>query len=347
MLGWFNRFGALAALIVISSLICLGAYVEQGQAEPISQQRILPPEPVNFCDASQIVENALEGIKVDAGIKLGPLQVYPLRKRSLNQARDVISMDQALEKGWLQIAEYQGGNVSTLEVSNTGPKRVLLMAGEVVVGGRQNRIIRQDTLVPPKTSALAVPVYCGEQQRWTYGEKQDFGSGGWVANPSTRKAVVGKLSQSEVWTDIDRNLQDQSAAAPSRSVQELTGLEANAKLIEHYDRFIEPKLPAGTVGVAVSYRGKLIGLDVFGSPELCRALVSKIMRGYICQGWQDQRPKAVAQREIVKLLEMIPDAAFNFQPTTGEGCSATFAVAGMDGELLVNNNGLVHIATLD
>lgn len=62
---------------------------------------------------------------------------------------------------------YQSGaQVNSLALYNRSGKRLMLLAGEMVVGGRQDRIVQKDTLVPPSPKPLPLAVFCVEHGRW-------------------------------------------------------------------------------------------------------------------------------------------------------------------------------------
>ena len=66
-----------------------------------------------------------------------------------------------------------------LTVVNTGQKPVLLAVGDVVEGGRQDRVIVSDAVIPPTNRPVTVAVNCVEQGRWTQGaEGVAFSYGG-------------------------------------------------------------------------------------------------------------------------------------------------------------------------
>lgn len=76
-----------------------------------------------------------------------------------------LSLDEALEAGALVITEKEAGSVPMLLARNKGNRPVLMLAGEIVVGGKQNRTLRDDLLLPPHSETVELPVYCVEQGR--------------------------------------------------------------------------------------------------------------------------------------------------------------------------------------
>ncbi len=61
-----------------------------------------------------------------------------------------------------------GGNVNQLVLLNRSRKPLYLMPGEIIFGGKQDRTIAQETIVPPDTKKpFPLDVYCVEHGRWS------------------------------------------------------------------------------------------------------------------------------------------------------------------------------------
>src|SRR6185437_11391212 len=95
---------------------------------------------------------------------------------------------------------------------NRGSLPVLILDGEEVVGGLQNRVVNTTLLVPPKTT-FNLPVSCIEHGRW-HAEQATFDSGEAVY-PSLRRQKIEQVSasfyvsarpvadQAAVWAEVD------------------------------------------------------------------------------------------------------------------------------------------------
>ena len=57
-------------------------------------------------------------------------------------------------------------SVNRLYVVNRSGKPLYLMAGEIVFGGDQDRIIAEETIIPPTEKPVPIAVFCVEQGRW-------------------------------------------------------------------------------------------------------------------------------------------------------------------------------------
>src|SRR5262245_49563303 len=93
----------------------------------------------------------LQTVQVMDAQSSGPLQVFGLRWETTN---DLIyrTLDEALAAGDLEVTEIsEAGSVPTLKVTNKGEELVFLMAGEQLVGAKQNRVLNASIMVPGRS----------------------------------------------------------------------------------------------------------------------------------------------------------------------------------------------------
>jgi hypothetical protein len=97
-----------------------------------------------------------------------------------------LTLQEALAKGHVQVVET--GQVNELQVENAGSEPVFIQAGDIVKGGKQDRVLTVSLLLPPKSGRVPIASFCVEQGRWTARGKEDqakFSSSG-EAMPSVR-----------------------------------------------------------------------------------------------------------------------------------------------------------------
>jgi len=170
------------------------------------------------------------GARVVRDLRLGDAQrgagltVYPVLGDVASVGEDVgplgsdspifLTLGQGLRSGQVIVTEVgSGGSVPQLHVENRGSTRVLLLAGEEVRGGMQNRLINSDVLLECFTS-LVVPTSCSQQGRWRP-ESREFADSGVLAHEklrhemrrethdSMRRGDGARSCQSGVWREID------------------------------------------------------------------------------------------------------------------------------------------------
>jgi hypothetical protein len=100
-----------------------------------------------------------------------------------------LTLQVALAKGNVQVVET--GQVNELQIENTGSEQVFIQAGDIVKGGKQDRVLTVSFLLPPKSGRIPIASFCVEQGRWSARGKEDqakFSSAG-EAMPS-RSALL-------------------------------------------------------------------------------------------------------------------------------------------------------------
>jgi hypothetical protein len=100
-----------------------------------------------------------------------------------------LTLQEALAKGQVQVVET--GRVNELQIENTGSEQVFIQAGDIVKGGKQDRVLTVSFLLPANSGRLPIASFCVEQGRWSARGKEDqakFSSAG-EAMPS-RSALL-------------------------------------------------------------------------------------------------------------------------------------------------------------
>lgn len=76
-----------------------------------------------------------------------------------------LTLPEALEKGVVEIKET--GSVNQLTAENRGDQEVFIQAGDIVKGGRQDRVLSVSLTLPPRSGVLAIAAFCVERGRWS------------------------------------------------------------------------------------------------------------------------------------------------------------------------------------
>jgi hypothetical protein len=275
------------------------------------------------------------------------LTLIPVYDTAAKASGDYLTLDEGLKARIVAIKESgSGGEVNTLHVTNKGRKPVYLMAGEVVLGGQQDRCVGRDTIIPPGKRNQPVTVFCVEHGRWN-GKGEFDRTAKAVASadirasaqegalapaaavvsdaaPSTLNAqtrsgrqTVGRPSsggisgaQSKVWQKVEEKntkFKAQNATGTYRGVLEMSAGEAG-RSVAPYEKALAGALGKDPhlVGVVAAINGKVVGADVFGDPGLFRKLWPKLLRSYAA----DAAEQASAARKSVPAVTAASAKAF-------------------------------------
>lgn len=191
-----------------------------------------------------------------------------------------------------QFGREQGAWYNALTVQNKSAETVFLMSGDVVTGGNQDRVIAYDDVIPPGT-VKNIEVFCVEAGRSSYydpeapdAEKRIAAFRGYynVASPQVRNAVYAG-NQQGVWNAVAQVTDANNASSNTRTYAALETENEQKTKREAYLRFFEGKfaeLP-NVVGVVAVCKGKVIGVDIFGQPELFRGQYTALVHSYAAE----------------------------------------------------------------
>ena len=105
-----------------------------------------------------------EAPRVSAAATHANVSVFLLRGQSA--AGPVpLALAEALEKGAIDV--HETGNVRELKIENKGAEPVFVQLGDIVKGGRQDRVLTVSLLLPPQSGLVPIGAYCVEQGRWS------------------------------------------------------------------------------------------------------------------------------------------------------------------------------------
>ncbi|MEQ1572282.1 MAG: DUF6569 family protein, partial [Myxococcota bacterium] len=204
-------------------------------------------------------------LSVQDPIVLGDLALFPVidREASGRAELDVTTLGDGMARGTAAVRESANGVVDTLVVVNRSPEPLLVMAGDVVHGGMQDRVF-QDSLLVAGGASRAVPVRCVERGRWT-AERPGFVYAGRV-DPALR-AVVATGSQEQTWSAVAARNRATGAgdAASWLAGRDLDPRELAAAEQALAQRFADDKR---VVGVVVARGGTFTGAEVYPHPAL-------------------------------------------------------------------------------
>ena len=200
------------------------------------------------------------------------------------------TLDEALASG--QAVVYETSDVNNLEVENLSTDRLLFVqAGDIVKGGKQDRVLSVDLVLPPGSGRTSIAAFCVEHGRWSArGEESadTFASADkTIAGRKLRLAAKSEKSQQGVWGAVAETqgmLQaatgSEVAAPESPSSYQLT-LEnkeiaaAMAAQVGAFKDLLEEHEDA--VGFIYAVNGQIAGGDIYGSRDLFRKLWPRLL----------------------------------------------------------------------
>ena len=349
-------------LALVLANVASAAYLETDSVETVPRQdqppRILPPQPVvppPFHNRNNALVDLVRRVDIGNSYSYRGLTVYPLLARNRETATDILTLDEALYRGELSIREKGDGQVPFVQVRNEGHHPVLLMTGEILVGGRQNRVIRDDVLLSTRSEFIDIPVYCGEQDRWK-GDGITFKSGSTMIAPGMREMSATAAPQDHIWREIDGKLRQAEVKSDTRSYQAYFDDNGVKRRLDDCVRQFRGCRTRQTLGLVAVYGNRILGCDLFADPAICARLWDKILRSYggdvIIQpryrdwderGRQEKWAPGIGSEDVQRLLDRTRAADFDERSTVGIGRLYRIS-GGVTGNVLINAGEVVHAA---
>ncbi len=260
-------------------------------------------------------------------IRHGALTIFPVVAGSSHDTHAFITLDEGLRSGEVVVSEtgsvsplvrprhnegvwqepqrrHDGAQVNALVLVNNSKRPLILLAGEIVTGGKQDRIIGKDRLVPAESDPIDLSVFCVEPGRWVATSSNFHGMGAMV-QPSVRSKAMADKDQSKVWSEVGSARSAMAAGLPPSSSEtvEVTSsyaaviqngevkrkLDAVAAPIEReYQSLISQLKDKNAVGVVVAVNGEIIWADIFASSDLLAKYWPKLVRSYAAEAVTSQ-----------------------------------------------------------
>ncbi len=318
-------------------------------ANGFGQGDITPRPPKKTGSANELVRLSHD-TRVGEPYHAKNMTVYPLftAGRAANAYR---TLDESLASRLIRISEKGEGNVPELLVENLSDDPVFLLAGEIVTGGRQNRVIAQDILLAPRSGPISLGVFCVEHGRWTAQTKY-FGAEKELAHNTLRQQLSAPSNtQSAVWSEVARK---SKAVAPAAAMAAPTGYLGAAltdsKVQSSVEAYAKPiALPSDANGMAVVIGGQVVGVEIFGDSETFGKLREKLLRSYAMDAMENAagETQAAGRERVEEFLRRVERARLASKQSVGIGRFFGIEGGGLYGSVLLwheqqGAHGVVH-----
>lgn len=301
---------------------------------------------LNYNNTQPEVNNFLKNLSIDKSISYKNMTIYPIISKS--QLKDhLLLLDDSIENKTIEITEKGPGQVNSLELQKNDSKYPLfIMAGEIIKGAKQDRIISNDLILGKDEKKYTISVYCVEQGRWV--NKTDrFESSQLIGANALRSAVVQKKAQTEVWKEVAKKndtLQAGSATANYRASYESKVYQENSS--GYLDHFLSlPGKNPNYIGVIVKINNKISNVDLFGNHNTFDSLWPKTLKAYAQDAVDNDYLSGL--KEIVSVNNIFDSIKKStFQELSNPGLGNEYSIKGCSfyGNVLVYSNNVIHLA---
>ena len=299
------------------------SFVEAKSGNPVQKRTV-------HAVASNLAGPVRPEWRLGSPLKHNNLTVFPVMADASQAGTDLITLDEGLRSGKVIITELgadgrsrtinrrrvsDDAEVNRLALTNKSGKPLVLIAGEMIVGGKQDRIVGHDCIIEASNTPVPLDVFCVEHGRWSggasFGQELAAGSstrtrrgrgynvgggdgynvGGGdsvqpsitapMAVPNIREKAQASKNQGDVWSAVAETV---TLNATQTRTGNLTSVyqdqRVNTKL-GGYQRAFKGRLSgANIVGVVVAVGDKIVSADVFANHSLFRAYWPKMLKSY-------------------------------------------------------------------
>jgi len=241
---------------------------------------------------AQLTYNELS-VQYDSPWTFKKLQLIPVRFKDKGGAEGfqnitafdnkVISFSDALKQHKIVIKENTAGggaDVSTLLVKNRSKDNVLLMSGEMLQGGKQDRAFGKTTVIPAGRNKNYVPVFCIEKGRWD-DKSRPFKHAG-TADARVRKQIDETQRQSKIWKQIDAELAEKNKKNQTSAYLKAyddSSLDDTSYL--HYFINKMRESDSSYAGFIAITGDRIINAEIFSGSDLCLAAYIEMIKSYV------------------------------------------------------------------
>ncbi|MGY5859417.1 MAG: DUF6569 family protein [Candidatus Thorarchaeota archaeon] len=301
-----------------------------------------------------ITNEIIEKYTICEPISSDDFEIYPIVS-SLSISLTSLKEAESLGTAWIQ--ERKVETVSTLDAINDNQVGVLIPFLTQIQGGKQDRTVFEPIIVPAGSgqhNPLPIPARCLEQGRWGYREsvgrhtQRRFESSPTRVSGQMAHAFMEKKDQGNVWNQVRAAYSvPETTAYHSRSVSFVSMSrrmhERSKTMIDLEEKLSEGLAIEGQVGILVSYRGQILGVEFYGASNLWKSYSRESLRGFIFDRIIHRSHSDNEQADIrMKFIDAFYSFDLKEQDATGDGSLYHISNEDWQGMCLVDNDVPAH-----
>ncbi len=273
--------------------------------------------PTETVASNAITNTTYNGLTITGPYSFQNLDVFLAHGEDKIKAGQIITLEEALKKKVAVV--HETSQVSELSVENTSEDTTIyIQSGDIVKGGKQDRVMRYDVMVPPKSKEMRVASYCVEANRWQKRENEDS-----TKFNSSRKMLVSKKaklaakhrgSQQEMWSQVavaqeklssnlGASVKDNRSASSLQLSLENKNLKKEAtQYVKQLEKNMKDAGAGNTLGYIFAVNGEINSADIYAGHALFKKLKGKLLESYAAEAISEKEKNNIPNAPKTKTI---------------------------------------------
>ncbi|MDW3646984.1 MAG: DUF6569 family protein [Bacteroidia bacterium] len=229
------------------------------------------------------------------------LQIFLILGEEEGKLPEYLSLGEAMKNNQVEVKET--GQVNELSITNKSDKHIFIHSGDIVKGGKQDRTLAYDLIVPPHVKDMPLASFCVEQGRWRKrgNESTDNFSENkrMLSSRELRLAAKYEKNQSSVWQSVAYQKEELSKKISEKKgeiVEVADGLSSSSLELALDNKELDSlrkeqkalykdllKKHPKALGYAYAINGEIYGIDIYNSHILFSQLWDKLLESVIVE----------------------------------------------------------------
>lgn len=246
------------------------------------------------------------------------LTVFLIQGNDELDQKNYLTLQEAMDKKLVTVFETE--EVNNLKVSNKSKKyTIFIMSGDIVKGGKQDRVIQNNYIIPPKTKKMNIVSFCVESNRWEKRDNEDVkkfsSSKKRISTKEIKLSIRKEKSQDNVWSNVEKtqnklsdkvgNVKDNKSKSSMQLTLENENLKKAQK--EYYKKLSKiNQQQKNVIGYIYAINGKIYAGEIFASKFLFSKLWKKLLDSAIVEAISEydetKKSLAISKNDIMEFI---------------------------------------------
>lgn len=273
---------------------------------------------VDFLETNDALRNYTYG-----NLRLYPVYAHESFKTQFRNVGDYTALQEAVQKKKIVVTEKNaGGTVGELTVQNTSRDTIIIICGDVIKGGQQDRIVQEDIVLAPGSGKKTLKVFCVESGRWSRSNEAgaaqrgtnlsaakkpaEFTSYYSKGTMSLRKVVEKDKEQSKVWSKVEEINTKNKTLTATKTYTAIGRSDSFSKKLQAYVNFFGTKFndPA-IIGVVVVSGKNVLGCDLFATHAIFAGQLQSLLHSYSTEAIVNGAPVTASVQTVKTYMDAL------------------------------------------